>query len=335
MESPGIHDQRTTPIQSSLTCWLDKLSEYNSSLCSWNTGALSVRTVFARQALPMVWDFAEINPFAGVMCNAQAALNAVCGVLDNSTNTGLPARLLRTSATEQPLEDGTVDCVATDPPYYDNISYAKLADFFYLWMRNVLGERLREHFAGPSTPKKKEAIVDLARSNGDKPEAARQYEELMHQAFLEAHRVLKAKGSLTCVYAHKTTMGWATLVDSLRKAGFTLTEAWPLDTERKARIRAADNASLASSIFLVARKRDKIAGIGSYEDSVQPELQHIVHERVDTLWEMGIAGADLVIACVGAGLRAFTKYEKVEYANGEEVPAEKFLAEVEGAVLDA
>lgn len=95
-----------------------------------------------------------------------------------------------------------------------------------------------------------------------------------------------------------------------------------------------ESSALASSIFLVARKRPQSAGIGNYEDDVQPELQQIVRERVETLWDMGIAGADLVIACVGAGLRAFTKYEKVEYANGEEVPAEKFLAEVEGAVLD-
>jgi len=95
-----------------------------------------------------------------------------------------------------------------------------------------------------------------------------------------------------------------------------------------------NSAALASSIFLVARKRRAKAGVGNYEDDVQPELEQIVHERVETLWDMGIAGADLVIACVGAGLRAFAKYEKVEYANGEEVPAEKFLAEVEGAVLD-
>src|SRR5437879_3337169 len=104
--------------------------------------------------------------------------------------------------------------------------------------------------------------------------------------------------------------------------------------EMKGRKVKIDTAMLASSIFLVARKRALAAGVGNYEDDVQPELQQIVRERVDTLWEMGIAGADLVIACVGAGLRAFTKYEKVEYANGEEVPAGKFLAEVEGAVLD-
>jgi putative DNA methylase len=97
---------------------------------------------------------------------------------------------------------------------------------------------------------------------------------------------------------------------------------------------AMDTAALATSIFLVARKRHSAAGTGNYEDDVQPDLQQIVRERVETLWDMGIAGADLVIASVGAGLRAFTKYETVEYANGEEVPAEKFLAEVEGVVLD-
>jgi putative DNA methylase len=114
-----------------------------------------------------------------------------------------------------------------------------------------------------------------------------------------------------------------------------VTEAWPLDTEKPGRLVAQETAALASSIFLIARKRPQDAGVGNYEDEVQPELAQIVRERVETLWEMGIAGADLVISCVGAGLRAFTKFEKVEYANGEEVPAEKFLAEVEAVVLDA
>jgi putative DNA methylase len=157
----------------------------------------------------------------------------------------------------------------------------------------------------------------------------------MALSFSEANRVLKHGGQLTVVYAHKTTLGWSTLVDALRKAGFTVTEAWPLDTESRGRLRTHGSAALASSIFLVARKRELDTIAGQYEDNVQPELVKIVRERVYQLWEMGISGADLVIAAVGAGLRAFTRYERVEYANGEEVPAEKFLTEVEGAVLDA
>jgi len=110
-------------------------------------------------------------------------------------------------------------------------------------------------------------------------------------------------------------------------------EAWPLDTEKSGRLLAQGTAALASSIFLIARKRE-FSLTGSYEDEVRPELERIVRERVDTLWKMGITGADLVIAAVGAGLRAFTRFSRVEYANGEEVPAEKFLAEVEGVVLE-
>src|SRR5439155_11775874 len=104
--------------------------------------------------------------------------------------------------------------------------------------------------------------------------------------------------------------------------------AWPLDTETTGRLRAQASAALASSIFLVGRKREGKAA-GSYETDVQPELEAIVRERVETLWDQGISGADLVIACVGAGLRAFTRFARVEYANGDEVPAERFLTEVE------
>ena len=164
--------------------------------------------------------------------------------------------------------------------------------------------------------------------------ARQEYERMMAQAFAEAHRVLKPGGEMVVVYAHKTTLGWSTLVDALRKAGFTVQESWPLDTEMKARLLAMDTAALASSIFLIARKRD-VEQIGNYETEVRPELEAIVRERVTALWDQGISGADLVIACVGAGLRAFTRFSRVEYANGEEVPAERFLTEVETAVLDS
>jgi len=159
------------------------------------------------------------------------------------------------------------------------------------------------------------------------------YEDMMTRSFAEAHRVLRNNGQMLVVYAHKTTLGWATLVDALRQAGFVVCEAWPLDTERKARMLAMDTAALASSIFLIARKR-LVNTVGSYDDEVRAELEHIVRERVATLWDMGIGGADLVISCVGAGLRAFTRHSRVEYANGEEVPAERFLAEVETVVLE-
>lgn len=156
----------------------------------------------------------------------------------------------------------------------------------------------------------------------------------MLRSLSEASRTLKMGGQLAVVYAHKTTLGWATLVDALRKSDFMVTEAWPLDTEKPGRLVAQETAALASSIFLVARKRGLVAESGNYEEHVQPQLEHIVRERVEALWMMGVTGADLLIAGLGAGLRAFTQFSRVEYANGEEVPAERFLSEVETVVLD-
>ncbi len=232
-----------------------------------------------------------------------------------------------------PWPDATFDAIVTDPPYYDNVPYADLSDFFYVWLKRTIGHLYPEHFAAETTPKKSEAVAEPVRFGGNREKAMRGYEDMMARAFLEAYRVLKPGGPMVVVYAHKTMLGWATLIDALRQAGFMVTEAWPLDTEKPGRLRAQESAALASSIFLVGRKRQS-QDIGSYEDQVRPELELIVRERVETLWEMGVSGADLVIAAVGAGLRAFTRYSNVEYANGEPVPAGRFLAEVEGVVLD-
>jgi putative DNA methylase len=225
------------------------------------------------------------------------------------------------------------DAVVTDPPYYDNVTYSNLSDFFYVWLKRILGSLHPEHFSAELAPKKKELITASYRHGDDRSAAHKFYEDGMIQTLLKSATLLKPSGSLVIVYAHKTTLGWATLTNSLRKSGFEVTEAWPLDTERPGGMKV-DKAMLASSIFLVARKRYG-AALGSYEEGVRPQLELIVRERVDTLWEMGISGADLVIACIGAGLRAFTRYAKVEYTNGEEVPAERFLTEVETVVLEA
>jgi putative DNA methylase len=260
-------------------------------------------------------------------------MNDVLAGINTLADTGLPARCSRGTATAASDYVPKCDAIVTDPPYYDNIPYADISDFYYVWLRRSVGDLFTEHFSTALTPKKSEATALSSRHGGDMDAAKTEYETMMLECFRQAHRILVPGGPLVIVYAHKTTLGWSTLVDALRRSGFVVTEAWPMDTEYAGH-RKADTASLASSIFLVAQARSDAAGVGNYEDDVQPELQLIVRERVETLWEMGITGADLVIACVGAGLRAFTKYDKVEYANGEEVPAEKFLAEVEGVVLD-
>lgn len=313
---------------------VDRQADYNSSLSRWHNTGEKISATFGRQALPMVWDFCELAPFGGASGSPVGAIDWIVGVIESQAGSGQPCKVARGSATALPLKDLSIDAVVTDPPYYDNVPYADISDFFYVWLKRSVGHLYREHFSSELTPKKTEATALSSRHKGDMKAAEKEYELFMGKSFAEAHRVLKLGGQLTVVYAHKTTLGWSTLVDALRTAGFIVTEAWPLDTEMKARLLAMDTAALASSIFLVARKRDVDAKGGNYEDDVVPELGDIVRERVDTLWEMGISGADLVIACVGAGLRAFTKYSRVEFANGEEVPAERFLTEVETVVLE-
>jgi len=312
---------------------VDKIADYGSTFCRWISQTEAVADTFARHALAMMWDFAELCPFGFTGSNAQSILNSQMDAIESIDISTRAAHVKRGTSTALPSEFRQFDAVITDPPYYDNVPYADVSDFFYIWLKRSLGRVYPEHLSSELTPKKSEATALSSRHAGNMTKANSTYEKMMFESFRQAWNNLKANGQLVVVYAHKTTLGWATLVDALRKASFTVVEAWPLDTERSARLLAINTASLASSIFLIARKRDGVS-TGSYEDEVQSELDHIVRERVDTLWRMGITGADLVIAAVGAGLRAFTRFARVEYANGEEVPAEKFLAEVEGVVLE-
>jgi putative DNA methylase len=321
-------------IASSLACWIDRLADFESMMCTLKPGGeRGVVHSFTRPAIPMVWDCAEANPFGTDSANALGLFEYLISAIDAAEASDRPAIVQRGSATSIPFPDKSLDAVISDPPYYDNVPYADISDFFYVWLKRSVGHLYPEHFATETTPKKSEAVADATRHGGSRDKAKQAYETMMGQAFKEAHRLLKPGGQAVIVYAHKTTLGWATLVDALRTAGFTVTESWPLDTEMKARLRGMDSAALASSIFLVARKRDG-AATGNYDEQVRPDLEEIVRERVETLWDMGISGADLVIASVGAGLRAFTRFARVEYANGEEVPAERFLTEVETVVLE-
>jgi len=330
----GGNSELVQAVQSHLAMYVDRAADHWSSFCAWNPTGEKLQHTYGRQALPMVWDYSEASPFGDSVGDWMAiVLNAENGIEAGLTSGTLPAHVRRGSATSVPWPDGQMDAVITDPPYYDNIPYADISDFFYVWLKRTVGHLYREHFAADGTPKKQEAIAEPMRHAGSMEKARLAYEQMMGEAFRETHRVLKPGGELIIVYAHKTTLGWATLVDALRVSGFMVIEAWPLDTEMRTRLRGMESAALASSIFLVARKRDR-AAVGNYEEQVKGKLEQIVRERVETLWAIGISGADLVIACVGAGLRAFTRFVRVEYANGEEVPAERFLSEVETVVLE-
>jgi putative DNA methylase len=311
---------------------IDKLADFNSTICRWVSVGDKVANTYARQALPMIWDFSEINPFGNGSGNSVDSLQRILSAVDKCiVSSSSPAKLVRTSAMQLPLEDASVDAVITDPPYYDNVPYADLSDFFYVWLKRTIGFLYPEHLNGKLAPKRQEAIAEPARHKGNMQEARCSYENMMAQSFAEAHRVLKPGGPLICVYAHKTTLGWSTLIEALRRAGFVIVEAWPLDTERPGRVRDIGSAALATSIFLVARRREN-ESTGDYIIQVRPELTSIISERLDTLIKEGVSGADLMIAALGAGLRAYTQYARVELPNGDELDAESYLFQVQREV---
>jgi putative DNA methylase len=333
MLSDEVEPMRAEAVCAYLGLALNRVADRSSTLCRWNNRGEKTENTFARQALPMVWDFAEANPFGGSLADIRDYTNNISEIVAELARMPSRCEVQRTSATQLPDHDGSYDAMITDPPYYDNIPYADLSDFFYAWLKRSVGFLFPEHLAGESTPKRREMIVAPYRHGGDIEAARAFYEAEMEEAFKEAHRVLKPSAPLVCVYAHKTTLGWASLVEALRRAGFSITEAWPLDTEMPERSVGQGTASLASSIFLVARRREG-AGIGDYS-AVLRELDEIVTERLDRLTEAGVSGSDLVIATIGAGLRAFTRHSKVERANGEEVAVATFIDEAQSRVLNA
>ena len=331
--SRGEEAEMAKAVATYLAFGLDKVANRGSAVGIWDSGYEKLASPIARGTLPMTWDFPEANPLGEGSGNWTENLAFTIQALKSAQLTGsTPATVLRMSAQQLRFEDNSFDAVITDPPYYDNIPYAHLSDYFYVWLKRAVGDLYPEHLSSDLTPKKLEAVAEPARFDGNRDQARAQYEQMMRQSFAEARRVLKPGAPLICVYAHKTTAGWSALADSLRGAGFEITEAWPLDTELATGLRGL-RASFASSIFMVARRRERV-DIGNYARDVRPQLLSIVRERVATLRALGIGGADLVIACVGAGLRAYTQFARVELPNGDELDAKTFLDEVQRAVLE-
>ena len=288
-----------------------------------------------RQALKMTYDFPDINPFAKTTGSLPFALDREAYCIRELAKIRNPSTVTRGNAEKLFYDDETFDAVITDPPYYSSIYYADLSAFFYVWLKRLVGDLYPEHFTLPAPPKRREAVAQPSEHGGDTKKATAHYQDMMRRSFAEARRVLKPGAPLVCVYAHRTTEGWATLIRALIDAGLTVTEAWPVQTESRGRVNALGAAALSDSIFFAARRREA-AETGQYEAEVEPELHRIARERVTTLWAggKGIGGADLLMAAVGAGLRAYTRFARVEYANGEVMPAERYLREVEGVVLD-
>jgi len=235
----------------------------------------------------------------------------------------------QSSATELPYPDNYFDAIFTDPPYYDNINYAELSDFFYVWLKRCIGDLYPELFSTPLVPKSKEIVANPVRHGGE-AKAKEFFETMLKKAFQEIYRVLKPNGIAVIVYAHKSTSGWETMINSLLDSGLVPTESWPIDTEMKARLVAKDSAALASSIYIVCRKMER-QETGWFSD-VKKEIKERIFNN--NLWEEGVAGPDFFIACIGSAIEVFGKYEKVMDYEGNVIRADKLLEFVREVVTD-
>ena len=332
MIEEGYVEERTKTVMSYLTSVISRIPDTNSVLCHWDGGWEKTATTFARQALPMNWDYIEANIFGEKGYNFRSIEDTVLSVLEKITGVAsLIPRVVQSSAVSLAYPDGYFDAVFTDPPYYDNVPYSYLSDFFYVWLKRAIGDLYPDLFTTPLTPKSEE-IVAYSNKEGGFEQGKRYFEDRLNKSFTEINRVLRPCGVAVIVYAHKSVVGWETLINSLTESGLVVSGAWPIHTEMKTRLRASESAALASSIYMVARKTQKTP-IGLYNE-VRQELRKHLNSKLDQIWNEGISGADFFISAIGSSIEVFGKYEKVIDDEGATVRSDRLLEIVRRIVTD-
>ena len=328
----GIEEEYAKAIVTYLSFSLDRLMSFSTRLCRWKSGSEQNIPIFSgRNAFPMVFDYFEVNPIGEVSTNWNSCIKTTIEPLENLKNLSSEIKITKSSATDLPYSDSYFDAIFTDPPYYDNINYAELSDFYYILLKKTIGELYPELFTTTLVPKTKEIVANPSRQ-GNKEKSKIFFEHMLKKSFKEIYRVLKPNGIATIVYAHKTTEGWETVVNALLDSGLTVTASWPISTEMAIRLNAKETASLASSIYIICRKIEK-EDIGWYNE-IKDEIKIYVSKKLDTLWNEGISGADFFISAIGSAIEIFGKYDKVVDFEGNEIRAITLLSFVRDVVTD-
>jgi len=317
-------------VSTYLAMGIDTVASYLCSIARYRGDNESFERAMDRQALPMVWDYGEVNPFARARGDLNSILKYVGAAVTHCQQVGHEGRVEMGSATRLGFESRSLDAVITDPPYYDSVPYADLSDFFYVWLKRYIGRLYPGLFSTPLSPKSEEAVQLAERNPIYSFKTKEFYENTMLSAFQETSRVLKDGGVFTVVFAHKTTEAWETLVNAVIRAGIVPTSSWPIHTEMGARLRARESAALASSFFLACRKRE--GNDTAYFKDIKQELNRRIMERLDHFWEQGIRGADFFISAIGPAVEVFGRYGEVKKLSGDKVTVSELLDEVRNQV---
>ena len=320
-----------------LTFAVDKVADRNSAICGWATSREHARNTFGRQAIPMSWDYAESNPLSESSGNFEGGIKSISEGLHNVS----PAFLGSSSQSDAQTQTISKDkVISTDPPYYDNIGYADLSDFFYVWMRRSLRNVFPDLFATIAVPKAEELVATPYR-HGSKEKAEMFFLNGMTDAMHHLAEQASPAFPVTIYYAFKSSdtddgktsnTGWETFLEAVLKAGFAITGTWPMRTELERRMIGHDANALASSIVLVCRKRDADAMEISRRDFLQ-ELKRVMPDALaDMMGKEGlsspIAPVDLAQAAIGPGMEIFSKYKAVLKADGSHMSVHEAMIEI-------
>lgn len=307
---------------------VDKVADYCSNTCSWNINRDGLRNTFARQAIPMTWDYAEANPLSDSTGNFLGALDWIATVIEQSSYRANGFVRQIDATTSNIYRESIV--VSTDPPYYDNIGYADLSDFFYVWLRHSLSSIYSNLFSTLLVPKEPELVATSYRFGGSRKKAKDFFEAGLNKAFVRMRKMASDKYPLTVYYGFKQTetetnetngslitasTGWETMLEGLMKAGFSITGTLPMRTERSSRTIATGTNALASSIALVCRPRLENAPSATRRQFLK-QLQTEFPTDLKNLQQGNIAPVDLAQASIGLGMSVFSRYSKVLEADG-------------------
>ncbi len=340
----GYSNDEITALVCYLASALDRLADAGSSLTHWQNGGEFIVNTFQRFVLPMNWDFAETNPLSDTTGNFRGGIDWVARVIDHmlaASDKAGEALIIRGSALNTDV--GEFDAIVTDPPYYDAIPYSDLMDFFHVWLRRTLyglSDEFDSAFSEPLGPKWKresndgELIDQPSRFDNDAAASKKSYEDGMAAVFARCYAALRPEGRLVLVFANKNPNAWETLVSALIRAGFVVDGSWPIQTERGARTNAITTASLASSVWLVCKRRP--SSRPGWDNAVLGEMRERIHTQLRAFWDAGIRGPDFVWAATGPALEAFSKYPVVKKADqpNAQMTVSEFLREVRRLVVD-
>ncbi len=338
MEQFSYPSEWVEAVSAYLALLINKVADYNCTGANWQTAGEGIGNLFVAARIPITWDYVEANMIGDLGSSYQSRRTTQSQVLSRLfdwPHIGDPLPSVNCGDALQTAFPANVDLIVTDPPYYDAIPYADTSDFFFVWNKRngFIPETLDSQTPDSIVPKQEELIQHTARFGGSEDQAKAYYTLGMTGAFEKAYHALSDDALLVIVFAHKEPEAWETLLEAIIGAGFTVTASWPIDTEKANRVRGMNSAALATSLWLVCRKRPMSARVGYYT-KVKSEMQERITERLRYFWDAEIQGPDFVWAAIGPALESYSTHKEVRRNTGEPFTVTEFLTEVRRIVTD-